>query len=106
VIETSNQATEAARAIICLFNKDRAMIEASGKSPTTTLTIYGYLQKYPISNSAKIKKVCDVTLPTVLRSLAMLENVGIVKEITGKGRHKIFVYKDYLTILNKGTGEP
>jgi hypothetical protein len=38
-----------------------------------------------------------------MRSLTALENLGIVKEITGKERHKIFVYRDYLDSLNRGT---
>jgi hypothetical protein len=42
-------------------------------------------------------------LPTILRALATLEALGIVREATGKGRHKIFVYQAYLDILNQGT---
>jgi hypothetical protein len=42
-------------------------------------------------------------LPTVLRSLATLETLGIIKEVTGKGRHKVFVYDAYLNLLNQGT---
>jgi hypothetical protein len=30
-------------------------------------------------------------------------DLKMVHEITGKGRHKIFVYQDYLDILNQGT---
>jgi len=103
VIETANQATEAAQEILFLFNKDRSVIEGSGKSTATVLTIHSYLQRHPLSNTAKIKKACNVSLPTILRSLATLEDLGIIKEITGKGRHKIFAYKAYLEILNKGT---
>lgn len=44
-----------------------------------------------------------VSLPTILRTLAALENLGIIKEITGKGRHKVFAYKAYIDILSKGT---
>jgi Fic family protein len=103
VIDTANQATQAAQDIIFLFNRDRSLIEKSGKSTTAVLTIHAYLQRHPISNTAKIKSTCGVSLPTVLRSLATLEGLGIVKEITGKGRHKIFVYKEYFNILSKGT---
>lgn len=103
VIETAQQATDTAQAIISLFKEDRLHIEKSGKSASSTLNIHHYFQRYPISNTAKIKEVCDISLPTVLRALSVLEHLGIIEEITGKERNKIYVYKKYLAILNTGT---
>ena len=103
VIETANQATETAQAIIKLFNKDRTMIEKSGRSTATILTLHTYLQRNPISNTTKMKKTCGLALPSIMRALKTLEELGIVKEITGKERHKVFVYNEYLDILSKGT---
>ncbi len=103
IIETANQATETAQAIIRLFKRDLAIIEKSEKSTSTILAIHNYLQRHPITSTSKIKDVCKISLPTVLRSLGALQSLDIVKEITGKDRNKIFVYQDYLDILNKGT---
>ena len=103
VIETANQATQTAQDIISLFKTDKSSIENSGKSTTAILTIHKYFQQYPISNTTKIKDQCGISLPTVLRSISTLEKLGIIKEITGKDRHKIFVYSRYLDLLSKGT---
>ncbi len=103
VIETAGQATQTAQIIIALFNKDLEKIANSGKSTMAILEIYGYLQRHPIANTSKIKEKSKFSLHTILRSLAMLEALGLVKEITGKERHKIFVYKEYLDILSQGT---
>ncbi len=103
VIETANQATETAQTIIRQFAKDRQRIEQSGKATAALLTIHNYLQGNPITTTAKLREACGVSLPTVLRNLATLETLDIVKEITGKERHKIFVYRDYLDLLSKGT---
>lgn len=103
VVETANQAAETAQAIIKLFNKDRTIIEKSGRSTATILTLHTYLQRNPISNTTKMKKTCDLVLPSIMRALKTLEELGIVKEITGKERHKVFVYNEYLDILSKGT---
>ncbi len=103
VIDTANQATETARAIMMLFNLDRQKIENSSKSAAAIMTIHGYFQRHPIANTTKIKDACGLSLPTVLRNLAALESLSIVKEVTGKERHKIFVYKEYLHILSAGT---
>ena len=45
------------------------------------------------------------SLQTVLRSLKTLQEMGLVKELTGGHNNKIFAYKDYLNIINKGTGQ-
>jgi Fic family protein len=103
VIEVANQATETARAILALFNQDRIKIASSKKSTKTVLAIHAYLQRHPVANTTRIKDACKVSLPTILRGLATLEALGIVREATGKGRHKIFVYQAYLDILNQGT---
>jgi Fic family protein len=103
VIETANQATETAQSILHLFAKDRAAIESSGKSNATVLTIHANLQRHPLVTTSKLKDLCSVSLPTVLRNLSVLEDLGIVKEVTGKDRNKLFAYSSYLEILNKGT---
>lgn len=103
VIDTANQATEAAQRIIKLFNIDQAHINDSGQSTAAVLLIYHYLQHHPLTNTAKIKTSTGLSLPTIMRSLSTLEELNIVKEITGKARHKVFAYKNYLNILNQGT---
>ncbi len=45
-----------------------------------------------------------VTLPTVNKLLHHLADLGIVKEITGKARNKVYVYQKYLDILSEGAG--
>jgi len=103
VVLTSEQATETARRIITLFDSDRKKIETSDKSNTSVLVIHKYMQSHPVVGTTKLKDACDLTLPTVLRSLGILESMGIVKEITGRERHRIYIYKDYISILNEGT---
>ena len=100
VIEVANQATDTARLLIDLFDKDRAKIDHSGKSTASIVAIHRYLQSHPITTTARIRQSCNVSLPTVLRVLETLEKLGIVRETSGKERHKIFVYQAYMDILN------
>jgi Fic family protein len=100
---TAGQATETARKIISLFDADRKKIESSEKSNASVLTIHKYMQSHPIVSTAKLKDACGMSLPTVLRNLAVLESMNIVKEITGKERRRVYTYMDYINILNEGT---
>ena len=103
VIHTAKQATEAAQAIIQVFHQDRNKIEALPKSSAVLLMLHDYFQKNPITTTSRIKKGLGISLPLTLRTLATLEKLAIIKEITGKQRNKVYVYSRYLAILNVGT---
>lgn len=103
ILETATQAAQTAQAIVNLFNNDRNLIETSGKSTAAILTTHAYLQKNPISNTTSIREKTGLSQPTVMRSLFALEELEIVQELTGKERHKVFAYKNYLNLLNQGT---
>ncbi len=103
VIETASQATQTATDIITLFDEDRKKIEAHGKSMGSVLTVHAFFQQQVIAPTSKIKEHCNISIHTVLRTMKILEELGIVEEATGKERNKVFVYRNYLSILNKGT---
>ncbi len=44
-----------------------------------------------------------ISQPTVTSAFKRLEEIGIVEEITGKARDRIYVYREYLDILGEGT---
>ena len=44
-----------------------------------------------------------MTAPTARASVNHLVKLGILKEISGKQRDKMFSYKAYMDILNEGT---
>ena len=101
--DTAKQATETAQRILKLFDDDHKRIEASGKSTKSILTIYTHLKNNPFANTTTIRKETGLSQQTALRSLSALEELNIMKETTGKSRHKQFVYKNYLDILVEGT---
>ena len=44
-----------------------------------------------------------ISAPTVAKSFAHMGRLGILREITGKRRRRLFVYYRYLAILNSET---
>lgn len=102
VIETANQAITTAQNILKLFTEDRKKIEATGKPSASSLIVHHYLQRYPIADAKKVEESCQISLPTANKSLRNLASLGIIKEITGKARNKIYIYQKYLDILNEG----
>ncbi len=105
VIETANQAVKTSKNIVELFTEDRQKIEALGRPAASALLVHHYLEKHFVTDIGKIAEHCNITIPTATKSIKHLETLGIVKEITGKERHKIYTYERYLDILNEGIGD-
>lgn len=103
VVETAKQATDTAREILALVQTDRSRIEELGRGSGSTLQVHRYLERKPLSVIPEMVKSLRLSTPTVTASLQKLEELGIVREITGKARGRIFVYDAYLRILERGT---
>lgn len=103
VVETATQATDTARAMVALFEHDRTVIAASGKSTATLQATYASLQHQPVTNTRRLRESTGKPLPTILRALDTLQQLGIIRETSGKERNRVFVYSAYLDILNRGT---
>ena len=53
-----------------------------------------------IQSSAKTLKL---SIPTIGKALDLMVSAGIVHEVTGKRRNRLFAYSKYLALLDKGT---
>ena len=105
VVETATQATDTARQLLELFEKDRRAISALGRPAASTLRVHELLQKRPLLSVPATTKELGLSKPTVAKAMEHLEKLGIVREITAKQR-RIYAYVRYLDILNQGTEAP
>ncbi|GGG05259.1 hypothetical protein GCM10010924_37330 [Rhizobium wenxiniae] len=48
-------------------------------------------------------QITGLSAPTVNAALTDLERLGIVDEVTGRKRGRVFSYRRYLAILSEGT---
>ena len=103
VADTANQAFGAATRIVDLFKEDRERITAESDRPGSALRIHDYFQQHPYMTANQLVKETGLSAPTVNAALADLVRSGIVEEITGRRRGRIFSYRRYLEILSEGT---
>lgn len=103
ITETSLQAADAAREILNLFETDRIHIERLGRPAASALRVHQLLQQKPIINIPDAAKKLGISVPTITKSVQHLEDLRIVREITGKQRGRAFAYSGYLEILSRGT---
>lgn len=99
----ARQATETARKIVALFESDRARIHKLGKAAGTALRVHDLLKRYAILSVAKGVEQLDVSKQTVSAAVRRLEDLRILREESGRLRHRNWVYRDYVDLLNAGT---
>ena len=102
VLETSQQAVATAQKTLRLFEEDQARIEQLGRPAGSALRVHLYLQKRPVISIAKLADQIGMTRPTAATAIRHLSNLGIVRELTGKERHRLFVYDGYVKLLSEG----
>jgi len=102
VIYTAEQAVKTIQQTLALLEKDRKAIQSIGKSAKSALMIHDLMRKIPITDANRIVSTSGLTLPTVNYSIKNLMALGIVSELTGRARNKIYKYTQYLDILSNG----
>jgi len=103
VIESAAGALDTAQRLVKTAREDRERLQLIGRGAGTALRIHHALQQQPIVNSSTLVKKTGISLPSVLKSLSTLEKLGIVRELTGRRRSRVFSYAGYVKILSEGT---
>ncbi len=99
---SANQALTTITAINTLFDKDLANIRTLGRAQHSCINAFEYLKKVPQTNVATLAQALTITAPTARSILNHLVKLAIVQEISGKKRDKMYVYRDYLALLEEG----
>ena len=103
VADTANQAFDAATRVVELFKADRERITAESERAGSALRIHDLFQQNPYQTSNLLVERIGLSAPTGNAALADLERLGIVEEVTGRRRGRVFGYRRYLAILSEGT---
>lgn len=103
VEETANQAADTASRLLQVFQQDRARLHALGRKGASAIKLHDILQKQPVITVTRLVAKFGFTAPTANTALVVLVDQGIVREITGHRRNRVFSYTEYLRTLNEGT---
>ncbi len=106
VAVTAEGALETARRLVELFARDRQRIQRQGREAGSMLRAFEALKRRPVLTLPGMCRLSGLTHPTVSAAMQRMERLGIVRELTGHARNRVFGYLDYLAILNEGTESP
>ena len=105
VEQTATGAVQTAQRLAALFQQDAQRSQAMGRGAANAQRVLGALRSRPLCSLRQLCQDAGMTFPTASKSMQALVSLGIARELTGQRRNRVFVYDDYLNILNEG-GEP
>jgi Fic family protein len=107
VIEVSAQATDTARAILALRENHRdAVTTHLARAAANGHRVLEHLYERPIVSVAGIQKLLGTTYPAASKVVNRLEQLGILREITGYRRNRLFRYESYIQLFSETQAEP
>lgn len=103
VAKTADSAVATATGLIQLFAGDRSRIEGLGRKANSALRVHDAMKRRPVHTLQDVAKVTGLSFPAAAAGMALLEQLGIAHEITGKQRNRVYAYTAYLDALQEGT---
>jgi len=99
VIETAKKGISTFDAILKLKKEIEESVQQVGKRSTSILKILDYLYQKPILDSQKAAKITQVSVSTAYKIIDDMVALGILKEITGGKRGKIYTFDKYIKLF-------
>ncbi len=69
----------------------------------SALRVHTLLQERPIVELRATARTLQLSIPTVSTAMRHLIRLGIVEEVTGRRRGRLFAYRKYLAVMNTET---
>lgn len=102
VIDTAQQAVDTSRRIMKLIAEDKERIAELGRVSGSTIQVYEVLTQKPISSTLTIGEAVDLSPATINKCLNQLEMLGMIEEITGRKRDRVYAYSQYIKVMSEG----
>ena len=100
---TAEEAVSTAQQLTTSFLEDRIRIEAIGRRAGSSLRLLEALKMKPLRSISDVCESTGLSFPTASSAMRILQKMGIVREITGKKRGKLYMHDKYLKLLSEGT---
>lgn len=100
VAETAAEAVDTLAKVFELKMQLEESIQANwGRRVKTALLLLNYLFEQPVIHVKNVERVCDLSFKSANELVASFEETGILKEMTGQSRNRIFVFEPYITLF-------
>ncbi len=100
VIEVAAVTAQTTTSLVQMIERDRLRVQQLGRAAATAVRVHERLIREIVARPADVARSIGLSEPPVYQAFARLEGLGIVREITGRQRGRVYVYDEYLSLLN------
>jgi Fic family protein len=104
VHQTAQEATETAERLFELRESHRTLILENNLGQNGLMLLSNLFQR-PLVNINLAAELLESTFPTASRLVSAFEELGLLKEITGQKRSRMFRYEPYLALFDETVEE-
>lgn len=101
IAETARKGVMTFESIISLRQKCETEIVTLGRRAKAGLNLLKFLYSEPIMSAKTVGQKLDITHPAANLLIRDFQKIGILKEITGFKRNRLFVFQEYLDLFEK-----
>jgi len=98
----ASAATEAERGIVAiasLVSADRRRLLASPQAGPASYRLFEMLPMMPRFTVERVRQALSTTFPTANAAVKVLQDLGIVTELTGQKKNRSYSYQPYIALL-------
>jgi len=99
MIETAKVSIKTFDNILKLQKEVEAKIRTLGSRTANAQTVVNYLYQQPLIDAAKLGEITAISPASAYKLIVDLEQLGILKEITGGKRGKMYLFMEYLQLF-------
>lgn len=88
-------------AVASLVAADRKRLLQSPKAGPASYRLFEMLPLMPRFSIERVRQQLDTTFPTATAAVKVLEDLGIVVEMTGQKKNRSYSYQGYVTLLSR-----
>lgn len=100
IIETAEKGVNTFNSILELEKKNEEKIQRMGSRSANAMMVIKELYIRPIIDAKKVSELCKITLTSAYNLISDLEEKGILSEVTGGRRGRLYAMQDYLALFN------
>jgi Fic family protein len=103
VRESADDGVVTARGLFTRVGNDRSKVTANQLSTLMAVRLFDLLPTHPMVTLPRSIELLGTSKPTAAKAIDALQSAGVLHEITGRRRDRVYAYKAYLDLLAKDT---